>query len=161
MSIRTKYVSGLLIIILLLIASFYFQFVDNVLPCPLCILQRFAFGLLGLWFLIGIFVANSSFGRIIINLLCFLTSILGMVLAGRQLFLQYFPSLNTPECGVSIQYMLDVLPFNEVVQKIFAGGAECSQRGFEILHLNLAEWAFIWFIIFLLFSLRLFQKSQK
>lgn len=160
MTIRSTYVLGLIAVCFLLLTSVGLQVFAGILPCPLCTLQRLAFGVLAILFVTGIFYAKH-WGRLIINALCCLTSITGMVLAGRQVWLQHFPPADSSECGVSLQYMLQVLPMNEVLTKVFSGSAECTQRGWEFLHLNMAEWALIWFIVFFVLTICLFLEEIK
>lgn len=160
MTIRRIYLLGFLIITALLSTSLYLQFYDNIMPCPLCSLQRLAFCLLGITFLLGIvFVANKA-ARLIINCFALIFSLAGLLFAGRQIWLQHFPAAGN-ECGVSLQYMMQVLPMNMVIQKVFEGSAECTQRGWEFLSLNMAEWALIWFALFLLVSLYLVWKEIR
>lgn len=161
MSIRSTYLSGLIITIFILVVSAYLQFVDGILPCPLCTLQRITFGLVGIICLIGIFLHGKFWGRIFINCLLIVASLLGIFLAGRQIWLQRFPTSISNECGVSIQYMMQVLPLNEVIQKIFEGSAECTRQDWEFLHFNMAEWALIWFVLFLLMTVFLFLKEVR
>lgn len=159
MSNRLNYFISFLIVCAILLTSVYFQVVDGIMPCPLCILQRFTFGILGLLFLLGMFACKKTCFRMAINTLCGLTALLGMGLAGRQVWLQHFPSADTSECGVSLQYMMQVLPINEVIQKIFTGSAECTQRGWEFLNMNMAEWALICFSGFFLLTVYRFIKK--
>lgn len=159
MTIRSTYLAGFIIISALLLTSVYFQVFDGIMPCPLCILQRITFGILGILFLIGIFAYAKRGMRLFINVLCGIFSLLGIFLAGRQVWLQHFPSGDSSECGVSLQYMMQVLPVNEVIQKIFAGSAECTQRGWEFLNMNMAEWSLICFAGFLILSLYLFIRE--
>jgi disulfide bond formation protein DsbB len=91
--------------------------------------------------------------RIIIDFLCVLTSIAGVIFASRQIYLQNYSSPDAAECGVSLQYMMQILPISEVVQKVFAGSAECTQRGWEFLRLTMAEWTLLWFVGFLILTL--------
>ena len=84
----------------------------------------------------------------------------GMGFAGRQVWLQHFPTLDQNECGVSLTYMAKVLPFNQLLDKILQGTAECTKVGFEFLHFNMAEWALIWFIVFFFFSIYLFLREM-
>lgn len=161
MSIRSTYLLGLAVIILLLLGSLYVQVYLGIMPCPLCTLQRFTFGLLGFLFFIGILVAGQFWARTIINSLAFLTTILGIFLAGRQIWLQQFPTSVSNECGVSIQYMMQVLPLHQVIQKVFEGSAECTRQDWEFLHINMAEWAMIWFVLFFLLTVYLFLKELK
>lgn len=161
MSIRFTYFIGFIIISLILGTSVYLQVIDGVIPCPLCILQRFAFGLLGIVFLLGIIVCHKRWARLLINFFALLASILGLILAGRQVWLQQFHSNNGGECGVSLDYMLKVLPLQEVMQKVFAGSAECAQRGWEFLSFNMAEWSLACFTGFFLLILYLFLNEFK
>lgn len=162
MSIRSTYLLGFILVCLLLLTSVYLQVFDGILPCPLCSLQRLAFSLLGILFLIGILIHSKLWGRITINALCTITSVLGIFLAGRQVWMQHFPYTGSNECGVSLQYMLEAFPINQVLQKIlFEGSAECTKRGWEFLHLNMAEWGLAWFLFFLLMSLYLFMREVK
>jgi disulfide bond formation protein DsbB len=161
MAIRATYFLGFIIISTLLLTSLYFQMVQGIMPCPLCILQRITFGLLGILFLIGIFVYAKPRLKLIISILCSLTSSLGVLLAGRQVWLQHFPSADASECGVSLQYMMQALPMHQVIQKVFTGSAECTQRGWEFLTLNMAEWSLICFIGFLILSICLFVEGLR
>jgi len=161
MSIRLTYFLSFIIISAILLTSIYFQVVDGIMPCPLCTLQRLTFGLLGILFLIGLITHRKTCLRKLINSLCGLVALLGVFLAGRQVWLQHFPSTDTSECGVSLQYMMQVLPMNEVIQKIFTGSAECTQRGWEFLQLNMAEWALMFFIGFTLLAIGLLIKDCR
>lgn len=161
MSTRLIYSFGLILICGLLGFSVYLQFFQGILPCALCTLQRLTFGLLGIFFLFGMIIAEKRLLSLIINTFIFLTSGLGIFLAGRQIWLQHFPPADGTECGVSIEYMMQVLPWHQVVQKVIAGSTECSQRGWEFLSLNMAEWALIWFILFFMLSFYLFAKVGK
>jgi protein dithiol:quinone oxidoreductase len=160
MRIRLHYLLGLIIIGLLLLTSVYLQVVDGFIPCPLCVLQRLSFALLGVWFFLGIFIHRYRLGRILINLLTVFTSMMGLFLSGRQVYLQHSPPANASECGVSLQYMMQVLPLHEVMASVLKGTAECTQRGWEFLKLNMAEWSLLFFILFLIFTTYLLLKDS-
>lgn len=153
MKIRILYTIGFLTVFALLSFSIYLQLYAGFEPCPLCTLQRIAFSLLGIWLLIGIISYSKLWRRLLIDGLCAITAVIGILLSGRQVWLQHFPPSGSAECGVSLQYMLQALPVGEAIKKIFTGTSECSQIGWEFLHLNMAEWSLIWFILFLLFAL--------
>ena len=143
-----------------MLASFYLQYFANFVPCPLCTLQRLCFITLGILFFLGIFAAYK---RVTTQVLLFFSAIvagMGIFLAGRQIWLQHFPPVDGTECGVSLEYMVKVLPLNEVWQKIFYATAECSQQGFSFLALNMAEWALLWFAMFLFLSFYLILKKS-
>lgn len=161
MSTRLTYFIGFILICLLLLTSIYLQLVDGVMPCPLCSLQRISFGILGILFLIGILTCSKRWCRAIVNVFSLLFSVIGILLAGRQIWLQHFPPANAGECGVSLQYMIQALPPNELIQKIVEGSAECTKQGWQFFYLNMAEWALVWFSIFLLMTLYLLFKKTK
>lgn len=145
MSIRSTYLLSFLSITALLLFSLYLQFYGGFVPCPLCTLQRLSFAAIGLLSIVGYLVFNYRQLEFLVRSICILLTIVGMSLAVRQAWLQYFPHPNTNECGVSLQYMLQVLPLDEVARKIFAGTAECSLKSWEFLSLGMPEWATIWF----------------
>src|SRR5687767_12584857 len=90
MHLRTAYILGFIITTCLLLTTFYLEFFQGFVPCPLCILQRFVMGLLSVLFLLGIFLARKYWSRIFITVLLSLSSLLGVVLAGRQVWIQTF-----------------------------------------------------------------------
>jgi len=159
MTTRKYFGFGFLIVAGLLLMSLYLQFFEGFEPCPLCTLQRVAFILLSIFYLLGFLCYRIGFLRIFFAFMSLLSAILGLGLSGRQIWLQHFPSNSSTECGVSIKYMLQVLPINEVASRIFQGTAECTTRGWEFLNLNMAEWSFIWFVFFFLLSVYLVKKK--
>lgn len=162
MATKKTYLLGLLIITFLMLTSLYLQFFEGILPCPLCTLQRLTFFAMGLCFLIGLFVHSKLLGRLIINLSAGSLSVLGIFLAGRQVYLQHLPPNANAECGASIQYMLQVLSYDEVLKKILQGSTECAIRGWEFLSLNMAEWSLIWFgVLFLICIYLLWRERNK
>lgn len=162
MSIRLAYVLGFLAVCFLLLTSVYLQVFENVIPCPLCSLQRLTFGLLGIFLALGIGLHAHYWGRLLINFFIAITSLLGILLAGRQIWMQHLPPTSKVECGVSLQYMVQAFPLSDVLRKILLeGSTECTQRGWEFLHLNMAEWALAWFILFLLLALYGFFNASK
>lgn len=160
MSQRLAYIVCFVTIVAILGMGFYLEYFDGIVPCPLCTLQRMCFGALGILFLLGIFLHRRRLATVIINLLSILFSIAGVLLSGRQIWIQYYPSAENGECGVSLQYMLQVLPLQDVANKIFSGSAECTQRGWELLGMNIPEWSLVFFIAFGLISIYyLFKRN--
>ena len=128
--------------------SLYLQFHDGIMPCPLCTLQRVTFIAIAFIFLIGMFFGHKRLMSITVSTLAILFSILGFTFAARQTWLQLFPSPDNTECGVSLQYMMQALPWHEVVAKIFTGSAECADRTWAYLGLSMPEWSVICFAFF-------------
>lgn len=154
---QRNYFIAFLIVSLMLTASVYLQ-QSGIVPCPLCILQRITMSILGLFFLLGI-ACSFKPCRIIIGLISSLLSILGMVLAGRQVWIQHLPQGSSENCEVSLEYMLQAFPLKDVIVNVFRGSAPCSEVGWQFLGLSLAEWSFIFFIGFFIFSVWQLRKG--
>lgn len=162
MTTRCIYSIGLVLVAVLVAASFYIQFYVGIQPCPLCLLQRVVFCLIGSAFLIGICVATWRYPRQVINSLVVFFSLCGMGLAGRQIWLQNFATTGNDQCGVSLAYMAQVLPWKELIYKVLLeNSTECSQRGWEFMSLNMPEWSFIWFSVFLIMGGYAFVHSRR
>lgn len=159
MTQRFAYLFGFFIVVTILVTGFYLEYAEGIMPCPLCTLQRICFGLCGALFFIGILAYRSRIAVFFINLFSILFAGAGLLLAGRQIWIQANPSLATGDCGVSLNYMLSALPLSDVMQKVFSGSTECSQRGWEFLRLNIPEWSILFFGLFLLGSLYFLMRN--
>ena len=162
-SLRLTYFLAFLATCSMLAVAAYLQYVKGYAPCPLCSLQRVIFIILA----VVLAIASLGCGKKFINLssaaLGILLSITGMVFAGRQAFLQHFPAQNGGEggCGVSLDYMLHVLPIQTVLKKVLIGGTECAQVTWRFLGLSLADLSFISFGAMLLLMLWQWRVSIK
>ena len=152
MTQRFAYFIGLAMVAGILGTGYYLEHYLGIMPCPLCTLQRICFGVSGVFFLIGLMVYRNRIATTIINFLTLLFSATGIFLAARQIWIQFHPAAAGNDCGVTLNYMLSVLPLSDVVQKVFSGSAECTQRGWEFLNLNIPEWSLIFFTLFFLSS---------
>ncbi len=159
LSPRTLYFIGFLITVLLLGITYYLQTYDGFVPCPLCILQRFVFILLASVYFLGSLLPLKKIGRLFLSLLASLIALTGVLLSGRQVWLQHLPLDKNADCGVSLQYLLNALPFDQVVRKILQGTAECSQKGWELFGFSLAEWSLFFFVGFVVFGLLQMRRA--
>src|SRR4029079_18710998 len=148
MSTRLTYFIGFIIIAALLGMAAYLEVYEGINPCPLCILQRIVLIALGVIFFFGMVLRINKIGYFLFGVLGLIVSLGGILLSGRQVWLQNVPQNGLGECGVSLQYMFKIFPFTEALKHVWRGGTECSQRDWEFLHLSLAEWSLICFVIF-------------
>jgi len=131
----------------LLIAAFYFQYVEGMDPCPLCIFQRVAVFILGIWFLLnGIHKPLSgSRWQLFYNFGALVTSLLGAGIAGRHAYLQSLPADEVPACGPSLDYLVDILPFMEMLDVVLKGSGECAKVSWDMMGLSMPMWLFLFF----------------
>lgn len=145
----------------LLAYGLYLQHVENLEPCPLCILQRVAFMAVGLTALVAAIHNPMQAGRAVYGILLALFSVAGAGIAGRHVWTQRHPSVL--ECGPDLGYMISNFPIARSLPMIFRGGGDCAKVTWQFLGLSIPEWALIWFAIFagigLLYALGYLRQS--
>jgi len=111
--------------VFLIAFAYYLELVHGMAPCPLCIVQRGIFLLLGVGFLVaGLHAPHrarwyaAAVGAI---------AALGVAVAGRHLWLQSLPPERVPACGPGLGYMLEVFPLLEVARAVLTGSGECAE----------------------------------
>jgi len=138
-------------------ASFYFDYVMQLEPCPLCILQRLAVIMITIVAL-TLFTHNPrGWGkRIYVGLLC-LVSASGLLFAIRQVWLQNLPAeaLTKMACAPGIDYMLAHMPLSEIIQTLLTAHGECGEVNWVFLNLSMAGWMVLWFSVLFCLSLNL------
>ncbi|WP_227428954.1 disulfide bond formation protein B [Psychrobacter sp. I-STPA6b] len=123
-------------------------------PCPLCIFQRIGLMVMGIFALIAAIFAPKKRG---IRLFLWLGSILGILwslgVAARHVWLQHLPPDQVPSCGPGLDYWLDALPMQQVVQQVLSGSGECAAISWRFLGLSIPEQSLIFFSFLLLINL--------
>ena len=147
---RPVYLTLFILCAALLGFGYYLQFVQGLEPCPLCIMQRFAFmGILALS-LLGFLHAPRKIGTRIYSGLAAACAAIGAMIAARQVWLQHLPPDQVPECGPGLYFMLQAYPLSETFTMLFKGTGECAQVHWLFLSMSIAEWSLIWFLLLLL-----------
>ena len=139
-------------------AAFYFQYVLEQQPCPLCYVQRLEVMLYGFICLIAFLHNPDQKGRKVYALLLMLTALTGIATAGRQIWLQHLPKDQLPACLPSLEFMLEAFPLQDVIVKMLYGSSDCAEVGWTFLGLNIAEMSMLGFIAMLLWSLILLLR---
>jgi disulfide bond formation protein DsbB len=143
---RAAFALGFLICAALMGWAFWLQYGEGLEPCPLCMLQRIAFVVIGLIFLVGTFHEPGRVGAWIYAFLLLIVAAIGAALATRQVWLQSLPKDQVPACGMGLSYMLDTLPFVDVIRRVLEGSGECAEKGWEFLGLSIAGWTLAFFV---------------
>jgi len=135
-------------------AALLVQRIDDLEPCPLCILQRYAFLLLAIFAALAAVLPGRASGPS--ALLALLSGLCGAGVAAWHVRLQLFPPEQS-SCGPSLQYLLTNLPLGRALPRIFQGYGDCTQIDWTFLKLSMPAWALIWFVVLsatLIFTLR-------
>lgn len=127
------------------------QHIEEIQPCPLCILQRYGFVAAGLLALIAGVHNPNGFMRRSYGLLVAVAALAGGSVSVRQVWLQHFPP-KAAVCGPDLEYMVNKFPLGDLLPRLFRGEGDCSKVDWTFLGLSIAEWALICFTVILLLS---------
>lgn len=145
----------------LLGVAFYMEHVMGLEPCPLCWLQRFGFMGVGLVSLVAALHGPKSLGVRVYGILLVATAGAGLGVAGRQLWLQSLPPDQVPACGPSVDYMLEVLPFMDVLTTALKGTGDCAAVVWRFLGLSIPGWSAVFFALLVILGLiMLFHRGS-
>ena len=118
----------------------------NMIPCPMCMMQRAFFVSLGIVALIAAIHGAKNWGQKVYAFIIVAFSMGGASVAIRQLWLQSLPEDQVPACGPGLDYMLDVFPISEVVMMALRGTGDCAKVQWTFLHLSIAGWSLLAFV---------------
>lgn len=129
-------------------------------PCPLCIVQRIEFILVALLALAAALHGPQRTGLRVYSALMLLFALAGVGSAGRQVWLQTLPPEELQACLPSLEYMMQALPFQEVIGMVLRGTADCAEVGWTFLGLSIPEWSLLAFLALALVALlQLLRRS--
>lgn len=148
--------------------AYYLQFVHGLEPCPLCIFQRVAMAATGAVFLVAALHGPAGFGRRVYAALAALAAGAGAAIAGRHVWLQSLPEDEVPACGPGLDYLLDVMPWQDVLARILRGDAACADIDASFLGLSLPAWTLVAFVALALWAITILllpttetQRTQR
>lgn len=128
--------------------ALYLQHVEVLEPCPMCILQRYAFIAVALVAAVAAVHGPRGPALTLYGGLIALFAVLGGGVAAWHSWLQRFPPPSL-SCGTDLWYLLDTFPLAKALPVIFQGTGECTEVQWRFLGLSIPEWALVWFAIFL------------
>ncbi len=145
----------------LLGVAFYMEHVMGLEPCPLCWLQRFGFMGVGMVSFVAALHGPGQLGLRVYGLLLAVTAGAGLGVAGRQLWLQSLPADQVPACGPSVDYMLEVLPWAEVLSTALRGTGDCATVVWRFLGLSIPGWTALFFALLVILGLAMLLHRGK
>lgn len=121
----------------------YLQHVIGLVPCPMCIVQRYALILIAVCAMITGATAKKGL-QILGALVLLVLAISGAFVAARQSWLQWYPP-EVVSCGRDLYGMIETFPLQRLVPMIFRGGGDCTKVDWTFLGGSIANWSFLWF----------------
>ena len=119
--------------------------------CPLCILTRYVFAIIAIGAFIGILVKQKIIGRLLVAI----SSILGIFVTSRQIYIQNMSMDELSQlsgCSMPFHTQVDYFGIVNAISRTIAGGPSCAEDGWRFI-LNFAEWGLLFFVIYLMTTL--------
>lgn len=146
-SFRAQYLLGFALCFGLVGYALFVQYGMLMSPCPLCILQRVAFAVMGVFFLLGGLHAPRGWGRKVYAVLVLVAAAAGAGVAGWHLHLQSLPADQVPLCSsMGLEYMLQAFPVQEVINKVFTASGECAKVDWTFAGISMPGWTLAWYV---------------
>ena len=122
-------------------AALYLQHAKDMLPCPLCIIQRYLFLGVGLLSLIGAFAGKV---RVLVGL-ALLSALGGLGVAGKHLYVIAHPGFS---CGIDpMTTVLNKIPTATLLPSVFQADGLCEATQDTVLGLSVPQWSALWFVL--------------
>jgi disulfide bond formation protein DsbB len=145
----------------LLLTAAFLQYELHLKPCPLCVIQRIIILILGVFFLIGGLINFKRTSHRLYHFMIFLLTGLGILVAGRHVWLETLPAGQVEECGPTLTYILDMLPFDQAFQFLFAGHGHCGAIKWQLFEFSIPHWTLAFFILFALIAVWQFFRKKR
>jgi len=129
--------------------ALYLQHSLGLEPCPMCILQRYAFIVVGVIALVAAIHNPALRGRRIYGGLLVVMAATGGGVAIRHVYLEHYPP-KLFDCGADVGFMLESFPLTEALPMIFRGTGDCTKVPWRFLSLSIAEWSLICFALLII-----------
>jgi len=138
---------GFLACAVLMSYALYAQHVLGLEPCPLCIFQRVAVIAVGVLFLIAALHDPQGKGSRVYGGLIDLAALVGILISARHIWIQAQPPGTVAACGADLNYLLEIMPVTDVVNKVLTGSGECGKVDWTLLGLSMPWWVLIALVV--------------
>lgn len=138
----------------------YFQFVDELEPCPLCISQRIAILATGIVLLIAALHNPGATGRKVYAILGAVVALCGASISTRHVWIQNLPPDEVPECGPGLEYIFENFPLTETIKLMLNGTGECAEVDWTFLGFSMPAWTLVAFLMLATLSLLQFWNEK-
>jgi disulfide bond formation protein DsbB len=121
--------------------ALYLQHVKDMLPCPLCVLQRYAFLGIAIFSLVGAFMKKPVIG----TSLALLSGLGGLGVASKHLYVIANPGFS---CGIDpLTTTLNKIPTATMLPWLFKADGWCEATTDTVVGLSVPQWSAIWFVV--------------
>lgn len=156
MQLNYRLINALLVLASIIGIAFalYLEHVKGLNPCPLCVFQRIGLMAMGLIALVAlIHHPKKRWLRRGYSLLSTVAIGWSVAVAARHVWLQHLPPDKVPSCGPGLDYLVEALPFKQVLSQVLTGSGECAKIDWMFLGQSLPFWSLVFFSVLLLINL--------
>jgi disulfide bond formation protein DsbB len=122
-------------------AALYLQHAKDMLPCPLCVIQRYLFLAIGVCSLLGAFAGKIKAGAA----LALLGALGGLGVVGKHLYVLAHPGFS---CGIDpMETALNKIPTATMLPWLFRADGLCENATDTLFGLSIPQWSAVWFAI--------------
>jgi len=162
LSVRQWSLAGLAFCALMMAVALGLEFVVGLEPCPLCIFQRVAvLAAAAVFAVAALHNPRGRLGSALYGLLGLAAVAGGIAVAWRHLWLQSLPPEQVPSCGPGLDYMMELLPWRDVVAMVLSGSGECAEIDFLLLGISLPGWTLIGFVVLAVAPLGMLSRTRR
>lgn len=162
MRLNYRLTNALLVLFSVIGMSFalYLEHVQGLMPCPLCVFQRVGLIAMGVVALLAlIHHPKPLWTKRTYSVLSALAIAWSFAVAARHVWLQHLPADQVPSCGPGLDYLVEALPFKQVLAQVLSGSGECAAIDWQFLGQSLPFWSLIFFAGLL--AINLWQIIRK
>ena len=119
----------------------YLQHVHDMLPCPLCVIQRYAFIGIGIAALVGALSGKIRAGAGV----ALLAALGGLGTVGKHLYVLANPGFS---CGIDpMETTLNTIPTATMMPWLFKAEGLCESATDGLFGLSIPQWSAVWFVL--------------
>jgi disulfide bond formation protein DsbB len=159
---RALALGGVALCALMMAVALGLEHIGGLEPCPLCVFQRV--GVIATGLVLAVAAIHNPAGRVgraVYAVLALAAVAGGAFVAGRHVWLQSLPPDQVPSCGPGLDYMIDVLPMQEMVATVLSGSGECASIDVAFLGFSLPAWTLAGFIVLAVFPLAMLARAWR
>ncbi|MDB5958727.1 MAG: disulfide bond formation protein [Massilia sp.] len=135
--------------------ALYLQHVTGLLPCPLCVIQRYLFLAIALCCAIGAFGDKPKLGAG----LGLAGALAGLAVVGKHLWVLAHPGLS---CGIDpMETALNKIPSATLLPWLFKADGLCEDARDTLLGLSIPQWSALWFVLLTGALIYLLARRQR
>ena len=164
MTARNHSARGLLALVVAVVAlsmagALYFQYVLQLAPCPLCVLQRVVIIGTALFAGLGL-LATGALGQSIAAALAAVCALSGAGIAGWHSWIVRFPP-ESMSCGRPFEWFHEEFPLATWLPRLFAGEGDCLKVEWTLLGLTIPDLSLVAFLLLLALAVMAMRAAWR